>query len=61
MVRLLECQRKVLEEDTIQFEAEELRLFGIALICSLLETFELDLTDGEMKEIERFAYDWSRT
>ena len=54
MVRLLECQ----QEASVSWE--ELRLFAIALICSLLDTFEVDLTPDELNEIEQFAKDWCK-
>lgn len=55
MVRLLECQK-----GTPIDEPEELRLFAIALLCSLLDTFEVDLTAEELIDIERFAKDWCK-
>jgi len=53
MVRLLDCQKTEKEVDS-----EDLRLFAIAMLCSLLEIFESDLTADELREIELFAKDW---
>ena len=59
MVKLLECQKYILEEFQTD-KAEELRLFAIALICSLLDTFETDLSPQELVDIRRFAKDWCK-
>ena len=56
MVRILECQANRFRI----YNAEYLRLFAIALICSLLDTFEVDLTSSELNDIEQFAKDWYR-
>ena len=57
MVILLKCQ-----EDCVlkEFSAEKLNLFAIALICSLLDTFEVDLTADELTEISQFSKEWSK-
>ena len=58
MVKLLECQEEcALDKD---LTADRLRTFAIALLCSLLEIFEIDLTAAEIREIEQFCEDWGR-
>ena len=55
MARLLECQK-----EELLIEPEILRLFAIALLLSLLDVYESDLTANELAEIERFSIDWSK-
>lgn len=58
MVRLLECQKQIVEE--VEEDPEHLRLFGIALICHLLDIFESDLVPDELRDMEHFTNDWCK-
>lgn len=58
MVKLLDCQEELADGERVG--EEELRLFAIALLCSLLDIFESDLTTDEATEISQFCLDWGR-
>ena len=53
MVKLLECQEAKLVP-------EDLELFAIALLCSLLEIYEDDLSTNESIDIRHFCQDWCK-
>jgi len=57
MVVILKCQEGLIKAER---DSEDYRLFAIALVCSLLDTFEVDLAPGELREIEQFANDWCK-
>jgi len=57
MTKLLKCQEEALFN---KVESEWLYAFSIALLCSLLEIFEQDLTTEESSDIRRFVKDWLR-
>lgn len=59
MTKLLECQ-KLSQSTRRKDNGEELRLFAIALLCSLLDIFETDLTNSELEDIRHFAEEWCK-
>lgn len=57
MVVLLECQKV---EESCEIPWLQLKVFAIAMLCSLLEIYETDLTTDEQREIEHFCKDWTK-
>lgn len=55
MVKLLDCQEELAFS---KIDRDELKRFAIALICSLLDTFEKDLSVRDELEIETFCRNW---
>jgi len=55
MVKLLEYQKECVAKD-----AEKLESFTIALLCSLLDIFESDLSTQERLDIKNFCRDWCK-